>query len=160
MTLHAPRAWVSAGLPRKSGEGLFRIRALSAARRHRRRAPPLLCGRPDGAMDTLILTGRFIAAATARSARPVFRRDFSKRFRWNWSKTWDHQEGSVQAAWPRADRTRSRRRGRVARGHTTRHTSRNPLTTLTKMKIRAQPGRINRRRARRRRPIPASLTTP
>ena len=43
-----------------------------------------------------------------------------------------------QVAWPRATRPRSRLRGRVARGHTTRHTSRNPLTTPTKMKTRAR----------------------
>ena len=46
------------------------------------------------------------------------------------------------------------------RPHDQTHTSRNPLTTLMKMKTRVRPGRINRRHARRRRLIPASPTTP
>ncbi len=63
-------------------------------------------------------------------------------------------------SWPRATRPRSVIRGRVARDHTGSHTSRNLPTTPTRMKTRARPGRIDRKRARRRLLIPASPTTP
>ena len=95
------------------------------------------------AMDTLILTRRSLSPPLrhryARGQHPVAlsRKRFPVELVEDLGSSRRTRAGRVAAG----DSPGFARRGRVARSHTIRHTSRNPLTTLTKMKIRAQPGR-------------------